>query len=270
MKRGGVQSPMVPAMRILWPLIGPSIALLVCLPAVDAAGSDSSPDPAGNSQSGWAEVSFGFKTGFSLSQHTGIEARDAQYEVSSQWRKGAAVGGFLYLPITSRFGLQQEVFYVQKGSSQDIGVEILEIPTVLHLTYDMDYVEIPVFLRFAWLRWNRNAIYSLAGTALSFKVHDRYTLQGEVSDGTQTVPVHADSDMSEVEMFDYSFVYGMGFDFSLLGTQFLLEYRFTIGWNSLAMPTYAYVPFGDEEILIENEPVPLKNQNHLLLVGVTF
>jgi hypothetical protein len=76
--------------------------------------------------------------------------------------------------------------------------------------------------------------------------------------------------MSEVEMFDYSFVYGLGVDFSLLRQVFSFEYRFVIGWNSLAMPTYAYVPFGDEEILIDNEPVPLKNQNHLLLVGITF
>jgi hypothetical protein len=51
----------------------------------------------------------------------------------------------------------------------------------------------------------------------------------------------------------------------------LLEHRFTIGWNTLYMPTYAYVPFGEnEEILIENEPVPLRNQNHLLLMGIHF
>jgi hypothetical protein len=258
------------AMRTSLPLIGLSVVLLVCLATADAAGLDSSRDPEGNSPSGPARVLFGFKAGFSLSQHSGVQERDAQYQVSSHWRSGAAVGGFVYLPVTDRFGLQQEVFYTQKGSSQDIGVEILEIPTVLHVTYHMDYVEIPVFLRFTWFRWNRNAIYSLAGTALSFKVHDRYTLQGEVSDGTETVPLRADSDMSEVEMFDYSFVYGAGFDFSLRGMQLLLEYRFAIGWNSLAMPTYAYVPFGDEYILMENEPVPLKNQNHLLVIGITF
>jgi hypothetical protein len=258
------------ATRTFLPLIGLSVVLLVCIATTDAAGSDSSLDPAGNSPSGSARVPFGFKAGFSLSQHSGVQERDAQYQVSSHWRSGAAVGGFVYLPVTDRFDLQQEVFYTQKGSSQDIGVEILEIPTVLNVTYHLDYVEIPVFLKFAWFRWNRNAIYSLAGTALSFKVHDRYTLQGEVSDGTETVPLRADSDMSEVEMFDYSFVYGAGVDFSLRGMQLLLEYRFAIGWNSLAMPTYAYVPFGDEEILIENEPVPLKNQNHLLLIGITF
>jgi hypothetical protein len=62
----------------------------------------------------------------------------------------------------------------------------------------------------------------------------------------------------------------VGVDFPFLGMKFLVEYRFTIGWNALAMPTYAYVPFGDEEILIDNEPVELKNQDHMLLIGITF
>jgi len=100
---------------------------------------------------------------------------------------------------------------------------------VLHVTYDMDYIEIPVFFRFDWYQRDDAAVYSLAGTALSFKVRDRYTLDGVIDDGTQQVPVSADSDMSEVEMFDYSFVYGMGAEFSLFGQQMLFEYRFAMG-----------------------------------------
>ena len=261
---------MASPVRISCAFVGSVVALLMWLGTAGAAWADPGDDRPGNWETGWASVSFGFKGGLSLSQHSGIEERGSEYSVSSHWRTGFAAGVFVYLPITSRFGIQQEVFYTQKGSSQDISVDILEIPTVLHVTYDMDYVEIPVFFRFDWYRWDRNAVYSLAGTALSFKIHDRYTLEGEIDDGTQTVPLSADSDMSEVEMFDYSFVYGMGVDFSLFGTQLLLEYRFAMGWNSLAMPTYAYVPFGEEQILIENEPVPLKNQNHLVLLGVTF
>jgi hypothetical protein len=50
----------------------------------------------------------------------------------------------------------------------------------------------------------------------------------------------------------------------------IIEHRFVIGWNTLSMPTYAYIPFGDEEILIDNDPVPLKNQAHLIMVGISF
>jgi hypothetical protein len=249
-----------------------SLFLLVAsglIPAATAGGADS-----GHLERpvdlGFTDLSFGFKAGIGLAQHVGTEERDADYTVSSTWRKGFAVGAFLMFPITSRFSLQQEVLYVQKGSRQDIGVEILEIPTVLHVTYDMDYIEIPVLLKFAWMKWERSEFYSMAGTALSLKVRDRYRLCGEVTDGEDVIPLRADSDMSEVDMFDFSFAYGFGLEFPLFGQRALIEYRFTMGWNTLAMPTYAYVPFGEDEFLQENEPVPLKNQNHAIMVGVAF
>jgi hypothetical protein len=219
---------------------------------------------------GLAELSFGFKAGVSFAQHVGTEERDADYEVSSTWRRGYAVGAFLSFPVTSRFSLQQEMLYIQKGSQQDIGVEILGIPTVLHVTYDMDYVEIPVLLRFAWMKLQLSELYSFAGTVLSLKVNDRYRIEGEVTDGEEVIPLRADSDMSEVDMFDFSFAYGFGMEFRLFGRRALTEYRFTMGWNTLAMPTYAYVPFEDDEILIDNEPVPLKNQNHVIMLGIAF
>ncbi len=215
-------------------------------------------------------VSFGIKGAVAFSQHSGIEERDSEYDVSSSWRTGFAGAVFLYVPVTPRFGIQQEISYVQKGSRQKIGVEILEVPTVLNVTYDIDYIEIPVLLRFTWHRSQRWTLYSLSGTALSLKLHGRYTLDGELDDGEQVVPLRADSDMSEVDIFDYSFVYGIGLEMPAFGKSLVLEYRFTIGWNTLMMPTYAYVPFGDETLLIDNEPVPLKNQSHAIMLGVAF
>jgi hypothetical protein len=215
-------------------------------------------------------MTFGLKGGASFAQHYGIKERHPDYEVNSHWRESFAVGAFLYFPVTNRFGLQQELLYIRKGSHQDIGVDILDVPTVLDVTYDADYIEIPVLLKFTWLKSEGMALRSFSGFAMSLKIHDAYHLVGEVDDGTQVVPLHADADMSEVDMFDFSFSYGTELGFHLWGRQLALEHRFTIGWNTLAMPTYAYVPFGDEEILIENEPVPLRNQNHLVLIGFNF
>jgi hypothetical protein len=215
-------------------------------------------------------ITFGLKGALAFSQHSGIEERDSEYDVSSSWRTGFAASAFLYVPITPRFGIQQEVSYVQKGSRQDIGVEILEVPTILDVTYDMDYLEIPVLLRFTWHESQRWTLYSLSGTALSVKLNDRYVLKGELDDGEQVVPLRADSDMSEVDIFDYSFVYGFGLETPAFGHSLVLEYRFTVGWNTLMVPTYAYVPFDDDTILIDNEPVPLKNQSHALMLGIAF
>jgi hypothetical protein len=219
---------------------------------------------------GLPAISWGFKAGLSLSTNTGILERDSEFEVSSEYRKGFAGGLFLYMPVTERFAMQQEVLYVQKGSRPDITIEILDVPTVLHVTYDMDYIEIPVMCMYTWYRKSGREFYTYAGAALSFKVHDRYQLEGEIDDGVEQVPLYVDSDMSEVEMFDYAFVFGGGLDFRIFRVDLLLEYRFTISWNELAMPTYAYVPFEDDEILIENDPVPLKNQAHYILLGLTF
>jgi hypothetical protein len=254
----------------LRPVILSLFIYFLSLSVSTASASEGSEGTGRNGDLGFPTISWGFKAGFSLSQHSGVMERGADYGVSSHWRKGFTGGLFLYVPMTPRFGLQQEVLYVQKGSQQDITVDILDIPTVLCVKYDMDYIEIPVLLRYTWFRRNNRVFYSFAGTSISFKVHDRYILKGEVDDGVEQVPLYADSDISEVEMFDYSFVFGLGLDFKLWSTELLVEYRFTIGWNELDMPTYAYVPFEGEDLLIENEPVPLKNQAHLFLLGIKF
>ena len=85
---------------------------------------------------------------------------------------------FLILPVTERFGIQQEVLYVQKGSRQEIGAEIFDVPVTMDVTYDMDYLEIPVLLRYHWLIGRGVDLYSLAGFAFGLKVNDRYQLSG--------------------------------------------------------------------------------------------
>jgi hypothetical protein len=242
---------------------------LICASA-DVSANEDDLRASRSPKSSVASMTFGIKTGVSFGQHYGTEERDSQYEVSSDWRESFAAGAFLGFRVTDRFSLQQELLYVRKGSSQDIGVDILEIPTVLDVTYDMDYIEIPVLLKFTWLRLDQFDLRSLSGFALSLKVHDKYRLRGELDDGTQVVPLRADADMSEVDMFDYSFVYGTELEFNVGNTRLAIEHRYTIGTNKLLMPTYTYVPFEDDQILIDNEPVPLRNQNHLLLLGIRF
>jgi hypothetical protein len=227
--------------------------------------------PSAARDGGWSDISFGFKAGPSLSQHQGTEARDLEYTVGSTMRQSVAGGVFLTLPITRRFHLQQEVLYVRKGSRQDIGVDIFEVPAILDVTYDMDYVEIPLLLRYHWYLGRNLDIYTLGGFGFGLKVNDRYHLVGDVSDGTDVIPLRADSDMSEVDLFDFHLAYGLGLEFPLQGRRLLLEYRFDLSLQQLPLPTYAHVPFGeDDEILVENDPVPLRSQSHLLLVGIRF
>ncbi len=239
----------------------PSVAVL--LGGVCAAAAADDPG-------GFTQLAVGVKGGLGLAQHQGTEPRDLEYTVDSTMRRGVAAGVFITLPITRRFRLQQEVLYVQKGSRQDIGAVIFDIPTVMDVTYDMDYLEIPVLLRYHWLIDRSVDVYSLAGFAFALKVDDRYQLTGDVSDGEESIPLRADSDMSEVDLFDFLFTYGVGLEVPVGGRRLLLEYRFDLSLQQLPLPTYADVPFGDETVRVENDPVPLRNQCHMLLMGIRF
>lgn len=249
------------------PLVWATLAASLMIPALPALAA---PPPLEPRSEGFTRIHFGFKGGLSLAQHQGTEPRDLEYTVSSTMRQGFGGGAFLILPVTERFGIQQEVLYVQKGSRQTIGAEVLTIPVSMDVTYDMDYIEIPVLLRYHWLTTSKISLYSLAGFAFGLKVDDRYTLDAVLDDGVDQVPIHADSDMSEVDIFDFVFSYGLGLEFAVGSNWLLLEYRFDLSLEALPMPTYAYVPFGDEEILVENDPVPLRNQAHLLMIGLRF
>jgi hypothetical protein len=233
------------------------------------------PEPAGamlddRDDGGFAQLTFGFKAGLAIAQHQGIEPRDMEYTVASSMRRGGAAGVFWILPVTRRFGIQQEVIYVQKGSRQTIGVDIFDVPAQLDVTYDMDYLEIPVLLRYHLVVDRKVDFYSLAGFAFGLKLNDGYQLSGAVDDGVDVVPISADSDMSEVDLFDFVFTYGLGLEFPLGTRRFLFEYRFDLSVEALMLPTYAYVPFGDEQLLVDNDPVPLRNQCHMLMVGLRF
>ncbi len=239
------------------------LILPMLLAAVVAAANE--PDTGG-----FTRISLGLKGGLALAQHQGVKIHDMEYTVGSSMRRGMAAGMFLTLPVTCRFALQQEFLYVQKGSSQEIGVEIFDIPTLLDVSYDMDYIEIPVLLKYHWLIERSVDVYSLAGFAFALKIHDHYRLSGTVDDGTEAIPLRADSDMSEVDLFDFVFTYGLGLEVPVDGLRLLLEYRFDLSLQTLPLPTFAYVPFGDEEVRVDNEPVPLRNQCHMLLLGIGF
>ncbi len=226
---------------------------------------------------GLARIEGGVKLGIGMTQHQGVEDPRLPYSVDSGWRRGLAASAFVRFPVTSRFSLQQEVGYFHKGSRQIIALEILEIPTALEVDYDFSYLEVPFLLRYVWLHsgppGRRADIYSMSGFSFGLKLDSRYRLNGVLIDeeSGELLQLSADAPMDEVDIFDFAFVYGTGIELRMPGGHFLLEYRFALSLERLDLPTYAYVPAWDgSEILIENDPVPLRNQAHAIMVGFCF
>lgn len=216
-------------------------------------------------------LSYGAKLGPGLSMHYGTKSDGMDYKVSSSYRLGMVAGGFLDLNISDNLALGYEVLYAQKGSDQEITInkmviedveEELAKPAVMNVSYYLDYIEIPVLLKVKVLNTPSFGMNAITGTAMALKVKGKHNLDGIVyfpdGDSYTELSIKDSSNLSDVNMFDFSFVYGGSVEYTRKNTYYL-EYRFTLGWDYLSLPTYTLMP-----------PVELRNQSYSLLLGMQF
>jgi opacity protein-like surface antigen len=203
-------------------------------------------------------VRFGLKAGYSLATQYGISPADDTYVVDTQGRNGFAGGVFVEFPITESVGIQQEFFYAMKGSRQSVTISVpFSVNTVS--AYELNYFELPITIKYRFVRIKDVKIYGSAGIALSLLMNGKYDITSTIDMGGPPTIVEEAGDMKGLDTFDYSFVYGAGAEFKLLHKVFFVEYRMTIGWNVLALPNASGA-----------EPVPLRNQDYVLAVGMYF
>ena len=208
-----------------------------------------------NAQTG---VRFGLKAGYSLAIQYGITPADNTFMVDTHGRNGFAGGVFAYFPITESVGIQQELLYAMKGSRQNVTITTpVNINTVSE--YDLNYFEMPIIIKYKFVNIKNFGIYGSTGIALSLLMNGEYRITSTINMGGPLTIVEESGDMKGLDTFDYSFVYGAGTDFKLLNKDFFIEYRMTIGWNTLAMPNASGA-----------DPVPLRNQDYIFAVGMYF
>ena len=200
-------------------------------------------------------VKFGLRAGYSMATQYGIIEPDIPYNVDVYYRHGLAGGLLIYYPVTESFGIQQEFLYVQKGSAEDIALKDRPINT--RTEYDINYFEIPMVMRLTFARIKNCKIYLTSGFALSILLDGEYRLNG-AADFEEGLLTFSDTNkINGVDIFDYGFLYGGGAEGIVFGRQCFFEYRFTIGWNTLMMPT------------VKGEaPAPLRNQDYIFTVGL--
>jgi len=208
-----------------------------------------------NAQTG---VRFGLKAGYSLATQYGIKSASDIYKVNSDSRNGFAGCVFVYFPITESVGIQQEFLYAQKGSRQNVTITTpVNINTVSE--YDLNYFELPIVIKYKFVKIKNFGIYGSAGIALSLLMNGEYRITSTIDTGGPPAIVAEKGDMKGLDTFDYSFVYGAGTDFKFLKKDFFIEYRMTIGWNTLALPNASGA-----------DPVPLRNQDYIFALGMYF
>jgi hypothetical protein len=208
-----------------------------------------------NAQTG---VRFGLKAGYSHATQYGITPADNTFMVDTHSRNGFAGGVFAYFPITGSVGIQQELLYAMKGSRQNVTITTpANINTVSE--YDLNYFEMPIIIKYKFVKIKNFGIYGSTGIALSLLLNGEYRITSTINMGGPPVIVKESGNTKGLDTFDYSFVYGAGTDFKLLSKDFFIEYRMTVGWNTLAMPNATGA-----------DPVPLRNMDYIFAVGMYF
>jgi len=145
-----------------------------------------------------------------------------------------------------------------KGSRQDVTISVpVNLNTVSD--YDLNYFEMPIILKYKFVRIKNFGIYGSTGIALSLLLNGEYNITSTINMGGPPIIVEESGDMKGLDTFDYSFVYGAGTDFKLLNKDFFFDCRMTVGWNTLAMPNASGA-----------DPVPLRNQDYVFAVGMYF
>jgi len=208
-----------------------------------------------NAQTG---VRFGMKAGYSLATQYGITPADNTFMVDTHNRNGFAGGVFAYFPITESVGIQQELLYAMKGSRQNVTITTpFNINTVSEC--DLNYFEMPIIMKYKFVKIKNFGIYGSAGIALSLLMNGEYRITSTINVGGPPTIVKESGTTKGLDTFDYAFVYGAGTDFKLLNKDFFIEYRMTVGWNTLALPNASGA-----------DPVPLRNQDYIFAVGMYF
>jgi hypothetical protein len=203
-------------------------------------------------------VRFGFLAGYSLATQYGITPADNTFKVETSGRSGFAGGLFLYYPITESVGIQQEFMYAMKGSRQDVTItEPFIINTVSE--YNLNYFELPISIKYRFVNIKNVGLYGSTGIALSLLLNGDYDITSTINAGGPPVIIPESGDMKGLDTFDYSFVYGLGAVSNILNKDFFVELRMSVGWNTLAMPNATPA-----------DPVPLRNQDYILAVGMYF
>ncbi len=201
---------------------------------------------------------YGFRLGYNMGTQYGNSHVDIEYDVNSSVRHGFAGGLIVRFPITDFFSIQQEFIYSQKGSNQE--VLILKPAVNAKLNYRLDYFELPVMFRYTIVNIKNFELYASSGFVFSILLKGKHEVNGNVfiSEDLQ-MEINESGNAEGVDGFDYSFIYGLGCKFPILEQDCFFEYRQTIGWNILMMPTMDGI-----------DAAPLRNMTYALSVGILF
>jgi len=168
------------------------------------------------------EPTFVLKGGVSLSRlYSGSDTFDPH------WKTGSSIGASANFRISSLMAFQPEIFYVMKGFAYGKGLVFDDAGNVLGANerfLSVDYLEVPVLLRFDLAPERLIMPHVLIGPAFSVKQRERYEVRGTGATSYET---------DNLKKFDTGIVLGAGIEFGQGLNGWMIEGRFTHGLSPI-------------------------------------
>lgn len=204
-----------------------------------------------------AQIGFGIKGGLNVANLTGTDSEGFVRKT------GLVAGGFVKLNIAPNLAIQPEVLFTQKGSKGDIGFGATA-------TFEMNYIEVPVLLRYSFPTPGDMDPFLFAGLAMAFIQTAEFTVEA----GGQS----ASLDIANEKSNDLGLVLGGGIELATGGINLLVEVRVTSG---LSTPFDDVEPFDFADVFLNELDFPMawenngkaldvKNGAFALMVGIAF
>lgn len=160
-----------------------------------------------------AQLTFGVKGGLNVAKLS----FDPDEGFTPENRMGLVVGMLVTQPLRSRFGLQLEALYSQKGAKDEFSEDGFDFKQ----TFKLDYFEIPVLANVAVTSSDTVRFSLNAGPTFGFLVNDKQVteIEGEKEE----------SDIEDVKSYDIGFALGG----AVQTRQLIFDARYTWGLTNL-------------------------------------
>ncbi|NNE43220.1 MAG: PorT family protein [Gemmatimonadetes bacterium] len=165
--------------------------------------------------SGPAHAMAGLHAGIKGGVNFTNQSSDVSASELADSRQGMAIGGWVQVPVSPFLSIQPEAFFAMKGD----GLELNNVKS----TVQMDYVEIPVLVKFGFSPPAAPAKPSVyAGPSLGINLAAKAVTEGGTSEGELDVKALTKST-------DFGLVFGAGLEFGSVG----LDVRYTRGLTNV-------------------------------------
>ena len=198
------------------------------------------------------KINFGLKYGFNISGHWSAKEKIEDDSVKLRFTDGILFGAMARFSISDFFKLQPELLYIQKGSIQEVTTPGSPIGTI-KVNYDLQYIEIPLVLKLYFLKGKGSIqpTFSL-GPYYAFLIKGAYTVSNIFIGSTKL-------DIDELKSSDMGVLFGSGVEFKKEKMEFSIQYRYSMGFVDLDLPTGPGAP-----------TVAMRNYSYILTFEIVF